>query len=228
MSDWATEMDKAGIGDQPTPRTEAGRAWHATAHRSSAPDPCPVLDIILAIEAQAHTEALDPYTNLAEHGRQSDAGTHAFDPACRFCLRLYWEEAQARTGALDERETLLAWRGRLIAEGVDPRLLLMPGEEPTPRTEADTGRIVTRQNVRWLALLLSPSHDLAAQAKARDLADDWYDAVGPPIAAQARTDGKTLGHAMRNVARRNNRHIDWSKDGEAVALEYDQLTKMPG
>ena len=43
------------------------------------------------------------------------------------------------------------------------------------RAAREAARQVTRTNARWLALLVSKSHDPEAQAEAQQWADDWFD-----------------------------------------------------
>lgn len=59
---------------------------------------------------------------------------------------------------------------------------------PPERAQSeDEMRLVTRRNARWLALLVSPSHDPKAQATAQEWADDWFDALAAAPALDALT-----------------------------------------
>lgn len=73
-------------------------------------------------------------------------------------------------------------------------------------------RAVTRENVRWLALLLSPSHDPEAQSKARDLADEWFDALAATPAADSRTECRASRDDFDRCATHGG-HIDVARTG---------------
>lgn len=92
---------------------------------------------IRAALAAAEAAPLDPYTNLGEHARQSDAGTHSFDPGCKFCLRLYWEDRQEAEAAPLDVERLSA---AIHAAHPHGRQLVMSDQEADDALARDIAR----------------------------------------------------------------------------------------